>query len=598
MANVPTFAGVFTLLVVLLSAVCIVSSCPTGCSCSEFRNSIYCSSSTLPGWPADSGVTWSVDRLQIICRKDVQIKHLKKDDFAHYANITRLDIIQCGLEDITDDTFEFLTRLTTFSLLGNNLKSIHQNTFTLIVNLEDLNLAHNAIETVPDNAFIHLKKLKSLRLSFNKIRSVGKHAFEDLPELGDLYIEHNENLSFVDEEAFLNSHIDYLRIGHSNLDSGFVKALKPLQDGLIRLDWTDNGKALNLPADSFEGFNLASLDLSRNQITNIDFLQKTVSGLIKLDYNNITDIDLSNCPLPTLVTLYLNSNQIKRLDLTTFKHITTLRYLTLGKNKIEELIGTLAPFQHMLHFGAPGNKIRQIPNGMFKENKFLTRVELYDNDIATIDGSMFPRDGVLTYLELNGNNIETIPVSMEAVIKSTMLEDNRGYMLIYDNPIHCNCELKWLRKLLTKRDDLLSIKSLAKVQTNCTTPNNINFQLVSLADMACDVPVLAPVLMPINDDPLWCNASGDPTPKVEWRSTSGTILASKLPIRTTQKFISLPLPQSDLPEGGDILCVASSTQGNATAHLYTFGASSARAHFTNVGRLIAAAAIALLICII
>ena len=72
--------------------------------------------------------------------------------------------------------------------------------------------------------------------------------------------------------------------------------MKTLQNSLRTLTWTNNGRALHLPARVFRGFSFDSLNLAGNGITDVSFLRHASTDDLSLENNPTGPIDFSQFP--------------------------------------------------------------------------------------------------------------------------------------------------------------------------------------------------------------------------------------------------------------------------------------------------------------
>ncbi|CAH1776630.1 unnamed protein product [Owenia fusiformis] len=532
--------------------------CPTGCNCDEIGKSVSCGTG-LTAWPQDSGLE-GVKSLVISCNDGFEIPHVTTSNFDNYPSLTRLSLNNCGTQDISDDVFNLLTEVTFLGLPGNKITYVHQNTFSKLTKLKTLLLQGNLIEEIPDNAFIHLRELTTMRMSDNKLKKIGKNAFADLTQLKNLWIEGNPELSDVDDDAFTDSHIDNLSID-GDLDEGFIDSLAPLKD-MNTLQWKNNARAINLPADSFVGFDFQSLDLSNNQLENLDFLENLKAGVLRLDNCGISSIDFTQYDLPTTTFLSVQNNQITSVDLNQLDHITTLNYLYLSYNAITEVKGTLEPLSELLQFSIAKNQLKEIPQDLFKKNPKIIKFEFDNNEIETISGSMFPDDTSVRFLELFSNHLQTIPDDMEPIVRQGILDS--GYFHIHENPLHCNCELRWLKDLLEEKPTILDYMTSIQYDVLCTTPKVTKFKEMDARGLECSSPVIEAPKVPENGDQWLCKASGDPAPTVEWKTAAGVVVAKTEPHTRSDPSVSVSLPKSS-EEPGTLTCTARSSYGSSTA---------------------------------
>ncbi|XP_009081462.1 PREDICTED: leucine-rich repeat and fibronectin type III domain-containing protein 1-like protein, partial [Acanthisitta chloris] len=129
------------------------------------------------------------------------------------------------------------------------------------------------------------------------------------------------------------------------------------------------------------------------------------------------------------------------------------------------------------------------------------------------------------------------------------------------NPLHCNCELVWLRRL-TREDDL----------ETCASPPELMgkyFWSIKEEEFVCEPPMIThrtPKLTSTEgqSSSLKCKAVGDPDPYVRWISPEGKLVAN------TSRTISyengtLDILVTSMADKGTFTCIASNAAGESTA---------------------------------
>ena len=107
------------------------------------------------------------------------------------VNLTRLELSDNILTEITVGAFKGLIRLEDLHLSVNKLNSIAEGAFEDLVELKILWLDNNNLSEISVGVFRGLIQLKSLHLYGNKLNMIAEGAFEDLVELDSLWLNHN-----------------------------------------------------------------------------------------------------------------------------------------------------------------------------------------------------------------------------------------------------------------------------------------------------------------------------------------------------------------------------------------------------------------------
>ena len=165
---------------------------------------------------------------------------------------------------------------------------------------------------------------------------------------------------------------------------------------------------------------LKDLNLSNNNISNIDLSKNTSLKDLNLSNNNISNIDLSKNT--SLTELNLAANNISNIVLS---KNTKLIGLGLDKNNISNI--DLSKNTELIELGLYDNNISKID---LSKNTALTDLDLGYNNLSSIDLS---KNTSLTKLYINKNKISSIDLSKNT--KLTILDLN-------DNPLKLNTYVK------------------------------------------------------------------------------------------------------------------------------------------------------------
>ncbi|CAK6966661.1 leucine-rich repeat and fibronectin type III domain-containing protein 1 [Scomber scombrus] len=178
----------------------------------------------------------------------------------------------------------------------------------------------------------------------------------------------------------------------------------------------------------------------------------------------------------------------------------------------------------------------------------LVHLTLSRNTISQITPHAFVGLRSLRALHMDGNRLSST--------SSTLAVSFGG------NPLHCNCELLWLRRL-TREDDL----------ETCASPEHLMdkyFWSIQEEEFICEPPLITkhlvskPYVMEGQGVTLKCKAVGDPDPDIHWRSPDG-----KLVHNNSRTILydngTLDILITTLKDSGAFNCVASNAAGIATA---------------------------------
>uniref|UniRef100_A0A673LQ41 Leucine rich repeat and fibronectin type III domain containing 4b n=1 Tax=Sinocyclocheilus rhinocerous TaxID=307959 RepID=A0A673LQ41_9TELE len=293
---------------------------------------------------------------------------------------------------------------------------------------------------------------------------------------------------------------------------------------------------------------LVDLTLSRNTISHIRplaFADLESLRSLHLDGNRLSELgprDLVG--MINLQHLILNNNQLINISSEAFDDfLLTLEDLDLSYNNLRKAPWVAIQSMASLHtLNLDHNLIDQISEGSFSELYKLARLDMTSNRLQTLPPDpLFARSqtGVIS------------PTPYNAIINL-----NFG-----GNPLHCNCELLWLRRLI-RSDDM----------ETCSTPLHLAgryFWSIPEEEFACEPPLITR-----HTHKLWvlegqratlkCRAIGDPEPVVHWVSPDDRIIGNSS--RTTSfRNGTLELHVTIARDDGTYTCIAINAAGEATS---------------------------------
>uniref|UniRef100_A0A0K8T373 LRRCT domain-containing protein n=2 Tax=Lygus hesperus TaxID=30085 RepID=A0A0K8T373_LYGHE len=346
-----------------------------------------------------------------------------------------------------------LPKLQSFIFLGIDIRhlTIHNSSLAVVeesslssMGLTQLDLSQNNLGSVPSPALKNLHHLLILNLNHNKISVVHSKAFEGLDTLEILTLYENK-ITIIEDGAF----------------KGLSKKLRRLNIG---------GNGLNaVPKAVGHLDNLRKLEMQENSISHIS--EKDFEGLVKLDSLGLAHNHLRNVPpkafshLKELNSLELDGNSITFIDPEAFVGLeVSLQYLRLGDNNIHTIPSDALKRLHRLrHLDLRSNNISSIAEDAFTGfGDSITFLNLQKNNIKSLPIMGFDNLNSLETLNLQNNKLIHIPEEiMEPIVDTLRVVD------IMDNPLLCDCELRWykdwLKNLKDKDDEMMQ-----KKRTVCT----------------------------------------------------------------------------------------------------------------------------------
>ncbi|XP_003273962.1 leucine-rich repeat and fibronectin type-III domain-containing protein 4 [Nomascus leucogenys] len=291
-----------------------------------------------------------------------------------------------------------------------------------------------------------------------------------------------------------------------------------------------------------------------------------------------------------LVDLTLSRNAITRIGARAFGDLESLRSLHLDGNRLVELgTGSLrgpVNLQHLILSGnqlgriAPGafddflesledldlsyNNLRQVPWAGIGAMPALHTLNLDHNLIDALPPGAFAQLGQLSRLDLTSNRLATLaPDPLFSRGRDAEASPAPLVLSFSGNPLHCNCELLWLRRL-ARPDDL----------ETCASPPGLAgryFWAVPEGEFSCEPPLIAR-----HTQRLWvlegqratlrCRALGDPAPTMHWVGPDDRLVGNSSRARAFPNG-TLEIGVTGAGDAGGYTCIATNPAGEATARV-------------------------------
>lgn len=314
----------------------------------------------------------------------------------------------------------------------------------------------------------------------------------------------------------------------------------------VELRLADNFIQALGPPDFRNMTGLVDLTLSRNAITRIGaraFGDLESLRSLHLDGNRLVELGTGSLRGPVnLQHLILSGNQLGRISPGAFDDfLDSLEDLDLSYNNLRQVpwagIGAM-PALHTLNLDH--NLIDALPPGAFAQLSQLSRLDLTSNRLATLaPDPLFSR----------GRDAEASPAPL--------------VLSFSGNPLHCNCELLWLRRL-ARPDDL----------ETCASPPGLAgryFWAVPEGEFSCEPPLIAR-----HTQRLWvlegqratlrCRALGDPAPTMHWVGPDDRLVGNSSRARAFPNG-TLEIGVTGSGDAGGYTCIATNPAGEATARV-------------------------------
>ncbi|XP_067451607.1 leucine-rich repeat and fibronectin type III domain-containing protein 1-like protein [Thunnus thynnus] len=316
----------------------------------------------------------------------------------------------------------------------------------------------------------------------------------------------------------------------------------------------------------------AELRLMDNFITTLrhrDFANMSSLIHLTLSRNTISQIrPYAFADLQDLHALHLDANRLTTLDDSHFQGLVNLRHLILANNQLHSISeGAFQDFLETLEdLDLSYNNLVDIPWETIALLVSVNTLSLDHNLIESVPEGIFSNLHKLARLDMTSNKLKKIPpdplflrIPVYAKMKGSPLT---ALVLSFGgNPLHCNCELVWLRRL-TREDDL----------ETCASPRDLAgkyFWTIREEEFVCEPPMITRhtskmFVMEGQEVSLRCKSIGDPEPSTHWVSPDGKLIGN-----TTRTICyengSLDILKASVKDSGKFTCIASNAAGEATA---------------------------------
>nr|XP_020511502.1 leucine-rich repeat and fibronectin type III domain-containing protein 1-like protein [Labrus bergylta]XP_020511503.1 leucine-rich repeat and fibronectin type III domain-containing protein 1-like protein [Labrus bergylta] len=316
----------------------------------------------------------------------------------------------------------------------------------------------------------------------------------------------------------------------------------------------------------------AELRLMDNFITTLrhrDFANMSSLIHLTLSRNTISQIrPYTFADLQDLHALHLDANRLTTLDDSHFQGLVNLRHLILANNQLHSISeGAFQDFLETLEdLDLSYNNLVDIPWETIALLVSVNTLSLDHNLIESVPEGIFSNLHKLARLDMTSNKLKKIPpdplflrIPVYAKMKGSPLT---ALVLSFGgNPLHCNCELVWLRRL-TREDDL----------ETCASPRDLAgkyFWTIKEEEFVCEPPMITRhtskmFVMEGQEVSLRCKSIGDPEPSTHWVSPDGKLIGN------TSRTVcyengSLDILKASVKDSGKFTCIASNAAGEATA---------------------------------
>ncbi|XP_077945932.1 leucine-rich repeat and fibronectin type-III domain-containing protein 5 [Gasterosteus aculeatus] len=311
------------------------------------------------------------------------------------------------------------------------------------------------------------------------------------------------------------------------------------------------------------------LRLADNFVTSVkrkDFANMTRLVDLTLSRNTISYITpQAFTDLENLRALHLNSNRLTRIGNDTFSGMSKLHHLILNNNQLVLIHqGAFNDLLALEELDLSYNNLDTIPWEAIQRMISLHTLSLDHNMLDYIPEGTFSLLQKLNRLDVTSNKLQKLPpdplFQRAQVLATSGIMTSTSFALSFGgNPLHCNCELLWLRRL-NREDDL----------ETCASPLQLSgryFWSVPEEEFICEPPLITRYshemrVLEGQRVTLRCKARGDPEPAIHWISPEGKLVSNSSRTLVYSNG-TLDILISTVKDTGSFTCISSNPAGEA-----------------------------------
>ena len=309
---------------------------------------------------------------------------LQSMTFFNFSQLEMLDLSDNAFRGIQMAAFHDAEMLSELKLSNNLLVELQEGTFSGILegdpfdsmypvayrlpNLKKLQLDNNDISFVADGVFANMSNLLVLDLTSNNLADINAFTFYGLSGLN--YLSLADNVLRRSNASFWHFLRNIREIDMSDNDINFVESESFAELMYLYTLRLDNNQIEEIQSPGLVIPSVSSLNLSYNSISHVSYdIFENNQNLtwLNLDGNGINEIDIDAWGRNDLEELFLNNNNLGDIRTAFLFGLTQLRHLEMMNNHINFVVNYMFGFlQNIRVLNLNHNRLTFFPSDVFK----------------------------------------------------------------------------------------------------------------------------------------------------------------------------------------------------------------------------------------